>query len=134
MFTAPQRFDNLETTVRVISRKGSNALIEWGDPLQRAFLPLSELTLNADGRTATCRHPEEGMAYGAPWADIIGRLEVSPEALERQLRASGFWTVADLLARPNELAGAIASVLGVDVNKLIRRAQEWNARAQGQGE
>lgn len=119
-------------TVRVVSRKGENALIEWGTPPRRAFMPLTELTLSADGKMATCRNPDEGMAYGAPWEEIIGRLEATPEDLARRLRGLGIWTVADLLARPNVLAGAIASTLDLDASKVMERAIAWSKQAQGE--
>lgn len=123
-----------KTTVRVISKKGGNALVEWGDPPQRAFLPLSELSLSADGRLADALNPDEGIVYGVPWAEIIGQLKATPEDLERRLRASGIWTVADLLAHPNELAGVILSAFAVDASTIMERAIAWQKHAPEQGE
>lgn len=116
-------------TVKVIRRSGSNVLIEWyvGHDFRRGWLPKSALTFSADGRTAECPNPEEAAPYGVPWAAIAGVLELDSLDIERELHRFNIWTVDDLKQHPNQAASALLSVIGLEVTKLLERANAWEA-------
>lgn len=115
--------------VKIISRKQNLALVEWveGDHLYRSLMPEHTLTLSADDRTADCRNPEEGVPYGAPWANLLPAITVTGAQIEAGLHRAGVWTVNDLLAAPTLGLAVLQSVIGLDLSVLIDKARAWQA-------
>lgn len=105
--------------VQIIARKGETALVEWlaGEDLRRSVVPAEIVTVDAAGQ-AWCEAPEQGMAYGWPWEQLIV-LQATPEQVARELRKRGIWTVEDLKANVMAAVAAFQTVYGMDVSRLL---------------
>ena len=111
--------------VTIVKREGGTAVVEWreGDTPFRATLPLVELAIAPDGRTAECVHPEWGIPYGEDFAALITP-SASPESIDRELKRAGIWTAEDLHGNPNGAAGAIQRAYGVDLAGLLTATRQ----------
>jgi hypothetical protein len=105
--------------VRIIARKGETVLVEWvaGEDLRRSVVPAGIVTVDETGQ-AWCEAPEQGIAYGWPWEQLIV-LQATPEQMARELRKRGIWTVADLKANAMAAVAAFQTVYGWDVSRLL---------------
>ncbi len=110
--------------VTIVQRTGGTVVVEWreGETPFRAALPLAELTLDRDGRTAECKHPEWGIPYGEDFSAHI-HPAATGESIDRELKRAGIWTAEDLLANPNGAAGALQRAYGVDLAALLGAAR-----------
>lgn len=105
--------------VRIVHRKGPDALIEWldGDEVRRATVPAAEISSES-----THPDPGSGAPYGLDWESLVV-FEATPARLARELRRRGIWTLDDLRARPNDAIGALQTVYGLDFTALVRAAE-----------
>lgn len=115
--------------VTIVKQTGGTAVVEWreGDTPYRATLPLVELTVDRDGKTAECAHPEWGIPYGEDFSALISPAATG-ETIDRELKKAGIWTAGDLLANPNGAAGALQRAYGVDLSALLGVARTIQKR------
>lgn len=119
---------NKLTQVKIIQRKNDLALVEWngkyGIPT-RSWVANTELS-NDTGRSAEVEKPERGIPYGVEfWR--IAELKATPVDLDRELKARGIWTVADVRTRPNEVISALKAAYGVDLTSLLLRLEMYES-------
>ena len=112
------RYEEGILQIRVISRSGSSALIEWvgedGYP-RRSIVP--EGIITGSGKNLQCENPEEGIPYGEPWA-TFAEATLDAVLLENLLHKSGIWTAADLASNPGAVLDAFRSAYAMDAQKL----------------
>jgi len=109
--------------VKIISRNGEAAVIEWVEAgrAERSVVPHRAIREVAPG-ILEVDHPEEGAPYGARWSKMIN-FSVTPEAVEKALRDYGIWTVEDLHRNHIQALAAIQSLYAADLGQLIKTAR-----------
>jgi hypothetical protein len=109
------------TTVKIISRQGQSALVEFtkNDRLQRATVPVEDIV---DSQISDYKL-KLGIPYGIEWSKYI-KLEATPQDLEQNLRRAGIWTKQDALTNAQRVLGAIQKTYQVDLGTLLRIAKE----------
>ena len=112
-----------EVEAKVIARQNGLMLIEWqsGNEPNRAWVT-PDMIVSESGRSATVRHPEGGIPYGADWASLV-TTQVDADEIARRLRQAGLWTVEDLQARTNAARGVILAVAGDILQNLLTNAR-----------
>lgn len=107
--------------VKIIAQKGLASIVEWVDATgtHRSTIPTDSIK---DGEVAL-RILGIGIEYGVDWADLIGKLQATPEIMREELYRRGIWTVEDLMARPQEAFGALQASYGLDLARLLQLAK-----------
>lgn len=113
----------MNVIVKVLSEDHGISFIEWieGDMPRRGTIPSGAINgANVDDALLSLAVP-----YGIEWEVIVPdtALQHSSEVLARELRRHGFWTVADLRARPQVAIAVIQDVLAVNYHMLLSYAE-----------
>lgn len=112
--------------VRIISRRDDLSLVQWsqGGIPQRAWVtPDMIVSVDEKNGKAMVESPKAGIPYGVEWSRIV-ELNVSPEEMEKNLKAQGIWTVADLRNNPDGARAALQATYGIDLGALFRATKE----------
>lgn len=110
--------------VKVIALRGQAALVEWIESdggARRATVPV-EAVVDGVVNDALLAY---ALPYGLPWEELY-QIRVTPEAVARELRKRGIWTLADLHQKPNEAAAAIRAAANLDVAALRLAAETYD--------
>lgn len=105
--------------VRVVRRKGMNALIQWEDQYgipHRSWFPQAAF-LSDDGDFATVSDPSHGILDSENWSKYI-EITATPEDVEIELKRRNIWRFEDIDERPNDVLGALMNVYGSDLTSL----------------
>ena len=119
-------------SVDIIAEDDKVVLAQWhdGEP-RRAYVPTSEV----EGSKAPAEVLDAGIPYGAPWAEIVGKMlkvvDLSPEAFAASLHKHNIWTARDIEKNPRAAKRAIDAALGITAGGLLRRARSLEKRAGG---
>ena len=112
------------TTVVIVKEWGKSALVEWhAEGAHRALVPRDAIL---DGQ-ASDADLTAGIPYGVAWEDVLP-VAVTPEAITRELRRAGIWTLGDLQAQPTVALAALQRVLGLHLAALRRAAEQYEKR------
>ena len=107
-------------SVRVISRKGPSAMIEYSlDGLTQRFVLAQNLV--HDGQV-DISDLEQAAPYGLPIAELVGNVQFTPLKLEQACRERGLWTAEDFVQNPSLVQGALQDALRLDVGTILNLA------------
>jgi hypothetical protein len=118
--------------VKVISKQGQSALVEWhdGEATRRAYLPIRLLQRDPDKRYRSneweAQAPELGAPYGLPWAELL-RLTVTPEEIEKALWQRGIFTADDIERDHGQALSAFQSLYVRDLVALSKAARHYRS-------
>lgn len=106
--------------VKVIRQSGQSALVEYADQTgpHRVTVPVSVICANEVADTELAL----GIEHGVQWEALI-KLRVTPETIAAELRNRGIWTIEDLLSKPQEVKGAIMTLVGNQYAQLANAAK-----------
>lgn len=129
MSDEPMDTENLElrVQVKVIKTKGESALIEWGDPTGRAFVPVSEIEDGYVKGDILAECPP----YGIEWEEYLIRSSLSESTIEtvaQALRTAGIWTFEDLQAKDRVVTRIAVNIIGTAVWNAAKRATAKGAK------
>jgi hypothetical protein len=106
--------------IKLISKQGHAALIEWTDAtggLHRSIVPTEAIT---EGRIDPAELDYAIHQDGIDLVAALGKDEItiSAQKLQNELRRAGVWTKEDYLAKPTIIFGVLQKLYGVDVATL----------------
>jgi len=110
-------------SVQIILRKNDLTLVQWqenGSPSRAWVTP--DMIISEDGTEAIVSEPKAGIPYGVEWSRIV-EFRATAQEFEKQLRAQGIWTVADLRERPDGARAALQATYGIDLAVLMNMAR-----------
>lgn len=113
--------------VKVISKQGEAALIEWFDDeslIHRSVVPVRFIL-----EDNYCRHPERGIQYGEDFTALL-TLTTTLRELDQALKNSGIWTLDDLFTKHSAAQGAFNLTLSKDFANLVRNARRVHQERQ----
>ena len=119
----PKVRDSGKIPVRVVSRKGDSAIVEYTDKgmLERVVIAHSV----ADSGTLSVSELKDAAPYGLP----IGKF-VSDKSLGMRLqlacRQRGLWTLKDFSQNPQFIQAALQEALSLDVGKILEAARHFD--------
>jgi hypothetical protein len=107
--------------VRVISRAGQAALVEWLDKGEffRATIPQKEIS---DGKVYK-DVLAAGVPYGLDWSTVKIK-SIKPSELNRELKRLGVWTLRDVAANPTAFHAAVNRLAGLVRKDFVASVKE----------
>lgn len=121
----PRRKPVKKINVRIITRRGATALVDWvdGDEPRRAYVPAE---LVQDGQVPE-DELEAGAQVGVRWEEFIKGPAATPEDYANALRRHGIYTLEDMernLLSARQAFWECATIRLGDLIKAVRRSEK----------
>jgi hypothetical protein len=110
------RHKSKKLAARVISRKGTSAMIECtvDGLLKRFVLPLEKVV----DEQVDIFELEQAAPYGLPIGELLPKVQFTPQRLEQACRERGLWTAEDFVKNPSLVQGALQDALRLDTGLI----------------
>ena len=119
----PKGKDSGRIPVRVVSRKGNSAIVEYTDKgmLERVVIAHSV----ADSGTLSVSEIKDAAPYGLPIGKFVSDKSLGMR-LQMACRQRGLWTLQDFEKNPQFIQAALQEALSLDVGKLLEAARHFD--------
>jgi len=86
--------EEAKIAVKIVEQHGKSVLVQWKEDagLRRVYVPVKKIVDD----TCDAETLERGIPHGIRWEELIDVGDITPEAIARELRQHGLWTLADL--------------------------------------
>ena len=119
----PKVRDSGKIPVRVVSRKGDSAIVEYTDKgmLERVVIAHSV----ADSGTLSVSELKDAAPYGLPIGKFVSDKSLGTR-LQLACRQRGLWTLQDFEKNPQFIQAALQEALSLDVGKILDAARHFD--------
>src|SRR3990167_3972147 len=119
----PKVRDSGKIPVRVVSRKGDSAIVEYTDKgmLERVVIAHSV----ADSGTLSVSELKDAAPYGLPIGKFVSDKSLGTR-LQLACRQRGLWTLQDFEKNPQFIQAALQEALSLDVGTILEAARHFD--------